>query len=236
MPKGKSDGRLTAKRAGKPARRRTRMPERRQRVPVEVASTSQPRRRSDPALLAAEVERLERELAAARRQLAALEARADIDPLTGLLNRRAFERELSRSLSYVKRYGTDAALLYLDLDHFKGINDRHGHAAGDAVLRAVASVLNRHVRESDLVARIGGDEFALLLWNCDEGNALAKALALEASIGRTTATHDGAALTVGASVGAASLLPLDQPSETIARADSAMYARKATRRAAQAAE
>jgi diguanylate cyclase (GGDEF)-like protein len=232
MPKGKPDGRVTAKRARKLARRRTRMPERRQRAPAEVANTPQQPRRSDPALLAAEVERLERELAAARRQLAALEARADIDPLTGLLNRRAFERELSRSLAYVKRYGTDAALLYLDLDHFKGINDRCGHAAGDAVLRAVASVLNRHVRESDLVARIGGDEFALLLWNCDESNALAKALALEASIGRTTATHDGAVLTVGASVGAAPLLPLDQPSEAIARADSAMYARKAARRAA----
>ena len=126
-----------------------------------------------------------------------LEAHADIDPLTGLANRRAFERELTRALAYVKRHGINAALLYLDLDDFKGINDRHGHSAGDAMLRAVASVLGRHVRESDLVARIGGDEFALLLWQCDEANAAAKAQALEASIGRTTAMHEGMPLTRG---------------------------------------
>jgi diguanylate cyclase (GGDEF)-like protein len=186
--------------------------------------------------LAAEVERLERELAAARKQMAALETRADIDSLTDLPNRRAFERELARSLAYVKRHGTNAALLYLDLDTFKSVNDREGHAAGDAVLKAIASVLRRHVRASDVVARIGGDEFALLLWNCNEEHALAKATTVEQAIERTTATHKGRALTVGASVGAALLLPLDQPAETLARADAAMYARKAAKRRAPAAE
>ena len=155
--------------------------------------------------------------------------------LTDLFNRRAFERELARSLAYVKRHGASAALLYLDLDDFKRVNDRHGHSAGDAMLRAVTSVLGRDVRESDVVARIGGDEFALLLWGCDEANAAAKALTLESAIDRTTATHEGAMLTVGASVGAVPLLPLDRPAETMERADRAMYARKATRRAAHAA-
>ncbi len=232
MPKGKPGSGVRTKVAIKPARERPRTPERRQRAPAEGAKTAKRSKRSDAALLAAEVERLARQLAAARAQLAALEARADIDPLTELPNRRAFERELARSLAYVKRHGTPAALLYLDLDDFKRVNDRHGHSAGDALLRAVASVLGRHVRESDVVARIGGDEFALLLWNCDEANAVAKALALEASIGRTTATHEGVALGAGASVGVAVLLPLDEPAETIARADRAMYARKAARRAA----
>ncbi len=83
----------------------------------------------------------------------------------------------SARCAYVKRYGTSAALIYLDLDGFKRINDRHGHAAGDAVLKAVAMVLDRHVRASDLVARLGGDEFALLLWNCAEADAHAKAQA-----------------------------------------------------------
>jgi diguanylate cyclase (GGDEF)-like protein len=133
--------------------------------------------------------------------VAALEARADIDPLTNLPNRRAFERELARSLAYLKRHGNSAVLLYLDLDDFKHINDDHGHAAGDDMLRAVARVLGRHVRESDVVSRIGGDEFALLLWNCDEAHAVTKAVALEAAIGRTTAAHGGAMLAVGASVG-----------------------------------
>ena len=208
------------------------MPQRRQRAPAEETKAAKRPSRYDAARLAAEVERLQQQLEAARRQLAVLETHADVDPLTDLANRRAFERELARSLAYVKRHGTTVALLYLDLDDFKGINDRHGHGAGDAMLRAVASVLGRHVRESDLVARIGGDEFALLLWNCDEHNARTKALVLEASIGRTTAMHEGAKLSVGASVGAATLLPLDEPAEAIARADRAMYARKAARRAA----
>jgi diguanylate cyclase (GGDEF)-like protein len=232
MPKGKPDGRVRAKLAARPARERTPTPQRRQRAPAEEAKVAKRPSRSDAARLAAEVERLQQQLAAAREQLALLEVHADIDPLTDLANRRAFERELARSLAYVKRHGIGAALLYLDLDDFKRINDRHGHSAGDAVLRAVAGVLGRHVRESDLVARIGGDEFALLLWNCDEANAVAKALALEASIGRTTAVHEGKTLSVGGSVGAATLLPLDEPAEAIARADRAMYARKAVRRAA----
>jgi len=191
--------------------------------------------RSSAMRLAGEVERLERELAAARSRMAALEARADVDPLTEVLNRRGFERELKRSLAYVKRYGPSAALIYLDLDGFKSVNDRHGHAAGDAVLKAVAMVLNRHVRASDVVARIGGDEFAVLLWNIGEADAYRKALAIEAAIARTTATHAGAPLTVGASAGAALLLPLDQPADVVDRADRAMYARKAARSTSKAA-
>jgi diguanylate cyclase (GGDEF)-like protein len=185
--------------------------------------------RSRAMQLAAEVARLQEELAAARVQMAALAARAEIDPLTNILNRRGFERELKRSLAYVKRHGTSAALVYLDLDGFKLVNDQHGHAAGDAVLKAVAMVLVRHVRASDVVARIGGDEFAVLLWNLNEANALAKARALAAAICRTTAMHAGATLSVDASAGVAVLLPLDQPGELLERADRAMYAQKMAR-------
>src|SRR5262249_20136468 len=122
-----------------------------------------------------------------------------------------------------------------DLDNFKQINDRHGHAAGDAVLKAIAMVLARHVRASDMVARIGGDEFVMLLWNCAEADALAKATALEGVIGRTTSTYAGVPLSVGASCGVALLLPLDQPAELLARADRAMYERKAERAGLRAA-
>jgi diguanylate cyclase (GGDEF)-like protein len=185
--------------------------------------------RSAPMQLAAEVERLEQELAAARARVTQLETLADVDPLLDILNRRGFERELKRSLAYVKRHGTDAALVYLDLDGFKPINDRYGHAAGDVMLKAVAMTLMRHVRASDVLARIGGDEFAVLLWNCGEADAQAKAQALEAAIGRTTATHAGAKLSVGVSAGIAVLLPLDAPADVLERADRAMYARKAAR-------
>jgi diguanylate cyclase (GGDEF)-like protein len=232
MPKGKPGRVVRAETARSP--QGAHAARRRQPDDAPVDQPSPRARRSALALLTAEVERLERELAQARRQIASLEARADIDPLTELPNRRAFERQLARSLAYLKRHGTAASLLYLDLDDFKHVNDQHGHIAGDEMLRAVAHVLARHVRESDIVARLGGDEFALLLWNCDEADAKAKALALETAIGRTTATYRGAVLAVGASVGVAVLLPLDRPADAIGRADQAMYERKSTRRACSA--
>jgi diguanylate cyclase (GGDEF)-like protein len=242
MPKGETRQGRQAKSSTAPARPRAPTGDRRVPPPVEPPAQRLPRPegqlhearprppRATAMRLAAEVERLERELAAARSQMAALEARADVDPLTDILNRRGFQRELKRSLAYVKRYGPSAALLYLDLDGFKAINDRHGHAAGDAVLKAVAMVINRHVRASDVVARLGGDEFAVLLWNIGEADARKKALAIEAAVARTTATHAGAALSIGASAGAALLLPLDNPADAIERADRAMYERKAARR------
>src|SRR5690606_6693800 len=123
-------------------------------------------------------------------------------------------------------HNTPAALLYVDLDRFKQINDSHGHAAGDTVLVAAVMVLKRHTRESDVVGRIGGDEFAILMWNCGAADAEAKALVLEAAIARTTAPYRDTVLSVTASVGATVLLPLDRPSDALDRADRAMYARK----------
>ncbi|MGC1778060.1 MAG: GGDEF domain-containing protein, partial [Xanthobacteraceae bacterium] len=179
--------------------------------------------------LAAEVDKLAAQLQASRARIADLEARVDIDPLTDILNRRGFERELARSLAYVKRYGTSAALLYIDLDDFKPVNDGHGHAAGDAVLKAVAVTLLRHVRASDLVARLGGDEFAVLLWNLGEAEAADKAAALEAAVYATPVSWGASTFVVAASVGVAALRPLDTPSMVLQRADIAMYARKAER-------
>ena len=180
--------------------------------------------------LAAEVDALAVELEASRARIADLEARVDIDPLTDVLNRRGFERELKRSLAYVKRYGTSAALIYLDLDGFKPVNDRHGHAAGDAVLKAVAAALTRNVRASDVVARVGGDEFAVLLWNVGEAAAAAKAAALESAVYATAVSWSASTFVVGASAGVTALGPLDAPAEVLARADAAMYARKAERK------
>ena len=162
--------------------------------------------------LAAEVERLAAELEASRARITELETRIDVDPLTETLNRRGFERELKRSLAYVKRYGASAALIYLDLDEFKPINDRHGHAAGDAVLKAIAAALARNVRASDVVARIGGDEFVVLLWNVDCGRR--RSQSRRAGSG---GLRDPGALgqlrrwSVGASAGHDVVGPLDRP-------------------------
>jgi diguanylate cyclase (GGDEF)-like protein len=179
--------------------------------------------------LLAEVEKLSAELAAARAKVAELEATADVDPLTAVFNRRGFERELRRSLSYVSRYGTSAALVCLDLDGFKPVNDRFGHAAGDAVLKAVAATLVACVRASDLVARLGGDEFAVILWNVAGPAAAAKAAALEEAIASRSVDYADATLAVGASAGVAAIGANDTLADVLARADAAMYARKAER-------
>ena len=134
----------------------------------------------DPnAPLIAEIERLRAEIAVAERKIRELEARADTDLLLDIRNRRGFMRELKRSLAHLQRYKGEAALLFIDLDGFKGVNDTHGHAAGDAILKAVAQKLTDHVRASDVVARLGGDEFCVLLWNLAPALAVTKAHELE---------------------------------------------------------
>jgi len=185
--------------------------------------------------LLAENERLKRELAIARARVGELEARADIDPLLDILNRRGFERELKRALAHVKRYGTQAVLMFVDLDGFKAINDRYGHGAGDALLKAVARELIGHVRASDIVGRIGGDEFGVLMWRLEGPQATAKARELEAKIANVGIPHGSARIEVTASIGVAPLVEDVSPADVIAAADQAMYARKDARRGLPAA-
>jgi diguanylate cyclase (GGDEF)-like protein len=179
--------------------------------------------------LAAEVDALKADLAAARARVSELEARVDEDPLTGLLNRRGFERALERSLAYARRYATTAALLYLDLDRFKQVNDRRGHPAGDWILGRVARLVAGNVRASDVVGRVGGDEFAVLLWNVSEDGAAEKARMLETLIDQERFDYAGEPLDVGLSAGVTLLLAQDTVEGAIARADQAMYARKRER-------
>jgi len=185
--------------------------------------------------LLAENERLKRELAVARARIGELEARADIDPLLDILNRRGFERELKRALAHVKRYGTQAALMFVDLDGFKGINDRYGHSAGDALLKAVARELIGHVRASDVVGRIGGDEFGVIVWRLEGPQATTKARDLEAKIANVGIAHGNTRVQVAASIGVAPLVEDVSAADTMRTADQAMYARKDERRGLPAA-
>jgi len=182
------------------------------------------------ALLLAEIERLKADLIQAEGKIAELEARADVDPLLDILNRRGFERELKRSLAYLQRYQGEAALLFIDLDGFKAINDQYGHAAGDALLQAVARELVGHVRASDVVARLGGDEFGVLLWNLGAPLAAAKAHELEKLIEAVSVAYGAARLAVGGSAGFVPLSAAATPAQMIDAADRAMYARKKERR------
>jgi diguanylate cyclase (GGDEF)-like protein len=184
----------------------------------------------DVGALRSEVERLAAELAAMRAHAAALEALAHEDPLTGVLNRRGFLRDLERAIAYTARYSTPVALLLADLDGFKPINDRFGHEAGDRALKHVAGLFRMHVRASDSVGRIGGDEFGVILWQCDDVVARRKAASLEEIIAGQP-LESGEPLRLASSIGATILRPRDGVEEALARADRAMYARKVERRA-----
>lgn len=176
------------------------------------------------------IRRLRGQLAQARARIDELEASADTDFLLEIPNRRGFERELGRAVAYIKRYHASAALIVLDVDRLKPINDAFGHAAGDQVLKAIVAVLLRHVRASDVLGRLGGDEFALLLWNLSETDARAKAAALERAVDGLSFMFGGRAVTAGASAGVAVLGPHAEAARALEQADSAMYVRKAQRR------
>lgn len=180
--------------------------------------------------LQTELAELRAELKRARARIAELEARADIDPLLELLNRRGFDRELARGIAYVGRYDTPAVLMFIDLDGFKAVNDRHGHAAGDALLKAVAHKLRAHVRASDVVGRLGGDEFGVIMWHVQPPLAEAKARDLERLIEAVTLEQGAVVLSVGASAGIAPIEPETTAAALIDAADRAMYARKRERR------
>src|ERR1700689_3078181 len=176
------------------------------------------------------VHRLRTELAQALKRIEELQAHADTDFLLDILNRRGFARELNRSIAYIKRYHASGALIVLDVDRLKPINDAFGHAAGDQVLKAIVATLLRQVRSSDVIGRLGGDEFALLLWNLSETDAQAKAAALEQAIDRLTFRFCGRSVTTGVSAGVALLGPQAEAGKALEQADRAMYVRKAQRR------
>ncbi|MDB5565636.1 MAG: diguanylate cyclase [Tardiphaga sp.] len=176
------------------------------------------------------IRRLQAQLAEAQAQIDELRASAETDFLLDILNRRGFARELTRAIAYITRYRASGALIVLDVDRLKPINDAFGHAAGDAVLKAVVGVLRRHVRASDVIGRLGGDEFVLLLWNLSEADARAKALQLEAAIDQLTFVFRDKHVSAGASAGIALLGPEIPGSAALEEADRAMYARKKERR------
>jgi diguanylate cyclase (GGDEF)-like protein len=212
----------------KAARRRKSVAANRKPPPQSLTSASRPSAAASEAK--AEIRRLRKELARALARIEQLEASADTDFLLEIPNRRGFERELNRSIAYIKRYHASGALIVLDVDRLKPINDTFGHAAGDQVLKAIVAALSREIRSSDVLGRLGGDEFALLLWNLTETDAHAKAAELERAVDRLSFVFSGRAVAAGASTGVAVLGSHSEAGRALEEADAAMYVRKAQRR------
>jgi len=177
--------------------------------------------------LVEEISLLRAKVARLQERVEQLDTLAHQDSLINLPNRRGFMRELERLIARVDRYGINAAMLFVDLDGLKMINDTFGHRAGDEALIQVANLLAKGVRSSDVVARIGGDEFGILLEASDDNDAHETATRLVDQICGCEFMHDGEALPLSVAIGVGMIDALDTAEEVMQRADEAMYLRKA---------
>lgn len=168
-----------------------------------------------------------RDVTEERRKARLLAHQAQHDALTGLVNRREFTRRLEHAISQSKRDGTPCVLCYLDLDHFKVVNDTVGHVAGDELLKQIAGILLGRIRARDTLSRFGGDEFSLLLENCPVQHGVRIAETLLAALGAFRFRWDERSFQVGASIG---LVPVvsgnETPVQLLSQADLACYAAK----------
>ncbi|MEO0606741.1 MAG: GGDEF domain-containing protein [Pseudomonadota bacterium] len=180
--------------------------------------------------LAGEVLSLREDRARLQSELDSAVQLADRDTLCPIFNRRAFERELTREISLSERYGTPLCLVFIDLDRFKLINDRFGHATGDQVIQNVAESLVNNVRQSDIIGRLGGDEFGIALTHTELSDGQMKAARLEAMIGalivRDAETSETDSVKLGASCGTVAWHRGRGAANLIAEADESMFRRK----------
>lgn len=172
-------------------------------------------------------ETLARQIAERERTEAQLQHLAAHDPLTGLYNRRHLQEELERQLAVSRRHGVTGALMFLDLDDFKQVNDCLGHHAGDELLKKIALILKEKLRETDILSRIGGDEFAIILSRSDREHVELAAQRILHELARHTLTIDAKPVTAYTSIGIA-LFPEhgETVEELLSRADLAMYEAK----------
>ena len=164
-----------------------------------------------------------------RARITMLETLADTDPLVPLPNRRAFYRAVRAAIAEVSEDGISVAMLFIDLDGLKSVNDRFGHHAGDTLLRHIAGLLAQGLGKGEIAARCGGDEFGMLLSGCDKQTARERACELSQKISATSLMIGEAQITPVVSFGLAMVRATDTPESVIARADSAMYAYRSAR-------
>jgi diguanylate cyclase (GGDEF)-like protein len=173
--------------------------------------------------LVGEIERLREEVRTLRARVRELEEVAGIDELVGLPNRRSFLESLARLIDRVSRYDISAALIFVDVDGLKQINDSLGHVVGDAALTQIAQLLVEGIRKSDFVGRISGDEFGILLERTDELGAWERALRVVERVTASEFKPQGKRLRLSVAVGVGMIRSEDTPQEAIRRADEQMY-------------
>lgn len=178
-----------------------------------------------------EVQRLTRENRGLKIAVAELERIVDRDTLTPLFNRRYFINALIKRKARLLRHQEPCALLFVDVDGLKSINDAHGHGAGDFALIEISERLKANIRNTDIAARMGGDEFALLLDHVDEEAAHEKGVSLYKAITETPAIYHGQPLHLSASIGCIMITAEEHEDDLIARADREMYRIKEQKRA-----
>ena len=181
---------------------------------------------ADPEALMAEIARLHSEVQRLESRVEELDRLANMDSLVPIANRRGLVSQLDMLIARHERHGTPAAMLFVDLDGLKDINDAFGHAAGDAALIHLAELMVASVRQNDLVARLGGDEFAILLDHADERSALETAARLAEKVAGCEFCHEGACLPLSVAIGLTPIQAGDTPEVVMARADQAMYREK----------
>ncbi|MEL7486556.1 MAG: GGDEF domain-containing protein [Pseudomonadota bacterium] len=198
--------------------------------PVSIAGIPEneltPRVREALFALMEEVRALRAELVEARQEMSALKTLADEDPLLGVLNRRAFVKELNRMLAMVERYNARASLVFIDVNDLKEINDREGHAAGDAALKHVAQTLVDNIRQTDILGRLGGDEFGLILLESSADEAKAKATSLQSLVAHEEVKIGETLRRIAIACGVASLSADVTAEDALGAADKAMYQEK----------
>jgi diguanylate cyclase (GGDEF)-like protein len=181
----------------------------------------------DPVTMLEEIARLRGQVARLESQVNELDRLAHCDPLVPCANRRGMMRELTTMIARHERHETPAAVLFVDLDDLKILNDSFGHGGGDAALMHVAQELIEGTRTNDCVARLGGDEFCILLDHADEKSALETAERLVDTIAAEDFLFEGSPMPLSVAIGVTLIQKGDTPETVLARADKAMYRVKA---------
>ncbi len=212
--------------------KKTALTPRKQKVSERLAMLGIPESEMTPAVnlavsaLLEKLDDLNRELSRTKESLSEIERLVDVDCVAPIPNRRAFMRRLSWAITMHERYGHPSTILYFDINDFKSINDQYGHAAGDLAIRHISHLLSTTMRESDFLARIGGDEFAVIMYYATEEDAKKRGGKIADKLAGTPFVHNGKHLHVSAAYGCYSLKSGDDAESALASADMSMYVDK----------